>query len=134
MDTSSSALLDLSGNVDKSKKSKRKKNNNKQPKNVNGIAPPERPMPVPTLRKLPVQKKSVVPPPLIPPLIPPKSKHLDYVIDQIRRGHKVLVFLRGLPGSGKSFLARRIVEIALGTQRLQDFIFSADDFFIRNGR
>lgn len=51
----------------------------------------------------------------------------------IKQGYKVLVILRGLPGSGKSYLARKIVEITVGTQDYHKFIFSADDFFMRRG-
>lgn len=54
-------------------------------------------------------------------------------IDQIKRGFKVLIILRGLPGSGKSYLARKIVEISIGSNHYHNFIFSADDYFMRRG-
>lgn len=63
----------------------------------------------------------------------PKQSQLNQTTDQIKRGYKVLVILRGLPGSGKSYLARKIVEISVGSHDYHNFIFSADDYFMRRG-
>lgn len=55
------------------------------------------------------------------------------VLHQISEGYKVLVLMRGLPGSGKSFLAQSIVKHFKFDAR--NHIFSADDFFYDvNGR
>ncbi|CAD7003228.1 unnamed protein product [Ceratitis capitata] len=50
----------------------------------------------------------------------------------ICEGSKVMVLLRGAPGSGKSFLAKSMIErlVPLNDQyTLNDFIFSSDDYF-----
>lgn len=49
------------------------------------------------------------------------------VLKLIDEGYKVLVLLRGLPGSGKSYLAQSIIKHCKFDPRLH--IFSADDFF-----
>lgn len=58
---------------------------------------------------------------------------IERVIDIIRSGYKILILIRGLPGSGKSSLARRLVELGVDSRNYGDFIYSADDYFIRNG-
>lgn len=73
--------------------------------------------------------------PVKPMHVPNKSKkeiELDRIRDRIRSGAKVLVILRGLPGSGKSHLARLIVTTTINEDP-QRFIYSTDEFFIRNG-
>ena len=45
----------------------------------------------------------------------------------VREKKKIMIFLRGLPGSGKSFLARRI------NTRFGGYIASADNYFMRSG-
>lgn len=67
------------------------------------------------------------------PMVNSKPSQLNQITEQINRGYKVLIILRGLPGSGKSYLARKIVEISIGSHDYHNFIFSADDFFIRRG-
>lgn len=62
-----------------------------------------------------------------------RTSQLTQTTEQIKRGYKVLVILRGLPGSGKSYLARKIVEITVGCQDHHNFIYSADDYFMRRG-
>lgn len=57
---------------------------------------------------------------------------VDRVVDLIQDGTKVLVIMRGLPGSGKSFLAKKILETTVGIQYYRDCIYSADDFFMQN--
>ena len=44
--------------------------------------------------------------------------------------------MRGVPGSGKSYLARALVEHSVGLDYLDQCIFSADDYLVRvnNGR
>ncbi|XP_063699744.1 uncharacterized protein LOC134830254 [Culicoides brevitarsis] len=48
--------------------------------------------------------------------------------DMIEKGYKVMILMRGLPGSGKSFLAKQIVQNFNFDPR--NHIFSADDYFI----
>lgn len=63
----------------------------------------------------------------------PADSQIAFITDQIKKGYKVLVILRGLPGSGKSYLARRLVENTVSSQEYHRFIFSADDYFMRRG-
>lgn len=63
-----------------------------------------------------------------------KEKNVFRVISSIHQGHKILILMRGLPGSGKSHLAREIVEKGTKSNNYMNYIFSADDFFLtRNG-
>lgn len=68
-----------------------------------------------------------------PHISDPKLSPLTQATEHIKQGYKVLIILRGLPGSGKSYLARKIVEISVGSRDYHNFIFSADDYFIRRG-
>lgn len=54
-------------------------------------------------------------------------KNYDKVINLIDMGYKVLIILRGLPGSGKSFLGKQIVD-KFG-MNARNHVFSADDYF-----
>jgi len=48
----------------------------------------------------------------------------------IQRGTRVMVLMRGAPGSGKSHLATQIVKLTMGNScNPNSFIFSTDDFF-----
>ena len=76
------------------------------------------------------------------PFSSPANKHkfkenyqstLSRIKSTIQRGFKIMVILRGLPGSGKSYLARDIVRSTVGGDFSQ-YIFSTDDFFSKNGR
>lgn len=69
---------------------------------------------------------------------PPSSSTVDYlpanfksVVDRINTGDRVVVILRGLPGSGKSFLAQQIIEATVKNPK--DHIISADNFFMKGG-
>ncbi|XGW16634.1 hypothetical protein V3C99_001802 [Haemonchus contortus] len=46
----------------------------------------------------------------------------------IREGHHVLILMRGVPGSGKSFLANSLASNHGGV------VYSTDDFFVQNGQ
>lgn len=59
-----------------------------------------------------------------------KPENPAVIEDQIRRGLKVLIILRGLPGSGKSYFARSLISRTLGPCNQSEFIFSTDDTFI----
>lgn len=65
-------------------------------------------------------------------LLAPKVEHLPSnftaIVDTINSGQRVCVILRGLPGSGKSFLAHQIVEATV--KDVDTHILSADKYFI----
>ncbi|XP_067643420.1 uncharacterized protein [Eurosta solidaginis] len=53
----------------------------------------------------------------------------------ISNGAKVMVIMRGVPGSGKTCLAKNLIEryVSLNEQyTIHDFIFSSDDFFYKS--
>ncbi|KAE9417939.1 hypothetical protein Angca_007348, partial [Angiostrongylus cantonensis] len=52
---------------------------------------------------------------------------LENVRKCIRNGHSVMVLMRGVPGSGKSHLARSLSADYGGV------VYSTDDFFLQNG-
>lgn len=68
---------------------------------------------------------------------------VDYWTDEIKNiikyhneGARVLVLMRGAPGSGKTYLARVIVESTVGASNFNNYtnhIFSADDHMVHNG-
>lgn len=53
------------------------------------------------------------------------------IIDEINRNWRVMICMRGAPGSGKSFLARNIVDRTMDGD-YANHIFSTDDFFYDN--
>lgn len=59
------------------------------------------------------------------------DKHSDLpdLFDDIECNYRVLICMRGAPGSGKSYLARAIVDRTLRANHV-DHIYSTDDFFI----
>lgn len=60
----------------------------------------------------------------------PTSQHneLSNILQNIANGYRILLLMRGAPGSGKSHLARSIIdESRIGNY--EDHIFSTDDFF-----
>lgn len=56
-----------------------------------------------------------------------KNSHLDKLYYQISDGYKILILLRGLPGSGKSTVAKKLIQRA-GLDPSQHII-SADNYF-----
>jgi hypothetical protein len=53
----------------------------------------------------------------------------------IQKGVRVMVLMRGAPGSGKSHLAVQMVRLAMGRNcNPNKFIFSTDDFFVHTKR
>lgn len=58
------------------------------------------------------------------------SKHPDVseIIRHIEQGHCILICMRGAPGSGKSYLARSIIDRTMHGD-YDNHIFSTDDFF-----
>lgn len=65
-----------------------------------------------------------------------KEQEFNRVILHVRQGSKVLILMRGLPGSGKSYLAKQIIDRGIGYPNCSDFILSTDDYFVdqRTGR
>ncbi|KAK9885083.1 hypothetical protein WA026_009307 [Henosepilachna vigintioctopunctata] len=59
---------------------------------------------------------------------------IEEIIEDIIKGMKILVLMRGLPGSGKSYLSRSILEASLENPVFSEHIFSADNFFMKSGR
>ncbi|XP_053693988.1 NEDD4-binding protein 2 [Sabethes cyaneus] len=55
------------------------------------------------------------------------------VVDTVNKGFRVMVLMRGAPGSGKSYLARALIDKTLGNKDYRNHIFSTDNFFIVNG-
>ena len=53
----------------------------------------------------------------------------------IQGGTRVMVLMRGAPGSGKTHLAMQIVRLTMGNNcNPTSFVFSTDDFFVRTKR
>lgn len=50
------------------------------------------------------------------------------VIDHINSGHKIMVIMRGAPGTGKSYFAKKIIDLTLPGD-YKDFIHSTDSYF-----
>ncbi|XP_057652949.1 uncharacterized protein LOC130891893 [Diorhabda carinulata] len=67
-----------------------------------------------------------------------KSKKLldfERCVGTINKGYKVMIILRGLPGSGKTTLAKKILENTVGyDSNYHLHILSADDYFCQNPR
>lgn len=63
-----------------------------------------------------------------------KAADIQRAINYIEKGYKVLIILRGLPGSGKSYLARQILLSTLGEDgvNVRNHILSSDDYFCQN--
>lgn len=50
----------------------------------------------------------------------------------IQGGTRVMVLMRGAPGSGKTHLATQIIKLTMGNScNPSNFVFSTDDFFVR---
>ncbi|XP_063381332.1 uncharacterized protein LOC134667870 isoform X1 [Cydia fagiglandana] len=56
------------------------------------------------------------------------------IVEYHNKGSRTLILMRGLPGSGKSFLARQLVETMCPGMNYKSFIFTTDDFFMHRGR
>lgn len=133
MNKASIRLADLSSNAsDKTPKSKNHKKiaspNHKKSKTMTD-----------TVKQTPNCKKTTPPLQKHPHQASKPSKNdqeIERVIYLCQKGYKVLILVRGLPGSGKSTLARSIIDRTISNTKRSDYmqhIFSADDYFCRNG-
>ncbi|XP_044762086.1 uncharacterized protein LOC123319279 [Coccinella septempunctata] len=59
---------------------------------------------------------------------------IEECIDDILEGYRVLVIMRGLPGSGKSHLAKSILKACYTNPNYEHHIHSADNFFMNRGK
>ena len=59
---------------------------------------------------------------------------MQSVVDQIEKNERVMLIMRGLPGSGKSTFAREVATEALRSGLIKGVgIFSTDDYFMEDG-
>lgn len=73
------------------------------------------------------------------PRIPNSDQYLSIeeiegCIDDVIDGGRVLIIMRGLPGSGKSHLAKSILDACYPNPNYTDHIHSADNFFMVRGK
>lgn len=54
---------------------------------------------------------------------------MQQIVDEINRNYRVMICMRGAPGSGKSHLARTIVDRTVNGASYNEHIFSTDDYF-----
>lgn len=61
---------------------------------------------------------------------------INRILYLVSKGYKVMVLMRGCPGSGKSYQATNILSQCYENPNINEFIFSADQFFMNkhNGR
>lgn len=61
---------------------------------------------------------------------------INRVVYLVSKGYKVMIIMRGCPGSGKSYQATNILNQCYKNANVDNFIFSTDKFFInkRSGR
>lgn len=53
-------------------------------------------------------------------------------MQKVQAGQKVMIIMRGAPGSGKSTMAKSLLQQSrlLDQYTVQDFVFSSDDYFL----
>lgn len=62
-----------------------------------------------------------------------KQRCVEEAVQRYHMGYKLFIIMRGLPGSGKSHLARKILDDCRNEQDYHRHIFSTDDYFTKNG-
>ncbi|XP_040160386.1 uncharacterized protein LOC120898504 [Anopheles arabiensis] len=63
---------------------------------------------------------------------PDQPANYQNILDMVGQGYRVMVLMRGAPGSGKSHLSRALIDHTSGGD-YRNHIFSADDYFMVNG-
>lgn len=66
----------------------------------------------------------------LPKLSDAQSPELSDIISHIEQGHKIMVFMRGAAGSGKSHLALYLLSQTMPEANPDDHVCSADSFFM----
>ncbi|XP_068617300.1 NEDD4-binding protein 2 [Battus philenor] len=62
------------------------------------------------------------------------TNQMKKIIMHHNKGSRILILMRGAPGSGKTYLAKQILEVTIGSlMAYNTHIFSADDYFTVNG-
>lgn len=63
------------------------------------------------------------------------SDQIRDIIKNHNEGNRIFIIMRGVPGSGKTYLSKQLVDMLLGAELINyaTHIFSADDFFIVRG-
>uniref|UniRef100_A0A182JZU7 Smr domain-containing protein n=1 Tax=Anopheles christyi TaxID=43041 RepID=A0A182JZU7_9DIPT len=64
--------------------------------------------------------------------VPDQPANYQNILDMVAQGYRVMVLMRGAPGSGKSYLSRSLIDHTSGSD-YRNHIFSADDYFMVNG-
>lgn len=98
-----------------------------------GSASPRLVMPSSNLPQTQPQSKSTPKETKRGPVKSAQSLEIDVITESINRGIKIMVLMRGVPGSGKSFLAQKLISDSLLDAQPEQFIFSTDDFFCQSG-
>ncbi|XP_023941570.2 uncharacterized protein LOC112048318 isoform X2 [Bicyclus anynana] len=64
------------------------------------------------------------------------TDQIQLILSHHENGVRILILMRGLPGSGKTYLAKKIIDAIYYTknQHYATHIMSTDDYFMRNGR
>lgn len=58
-----------------------------------------------------------------------KEIEFDRVVNNVKQGQRIMILMRGMPGSGKTTLAKKIIDQGLRSRNYAYYIFSADDYF-----
>lgn len=91
--------------------------------------PPPRPTPPPPSRPLPPPKPAS-PPRVVEQAPKVPAEELLFPPGRLNRPDKIVLILRGLPGSGKSPLAKKIKDIETENGGSAPRILSIDDYFL----
>lgn len=64
-----------------------------------------------------------------------RSEQISNILINHNDGNRILIIMRGLPGSGKTHLAKQLVDMLVGpNDNYKTHIFSTDDFFMVRGQ
>ncbi|CAH0587034.1 unnamed protein product [Chrysodeixis includens] len=64
------------------------------------------------------------------------SEQIKNILNNHNEGYRILIIMRGLPGSGKTYLAKQLIDMTVGPNyaSYKAHIFSTDDFFMVRGQ